>query len=518
MSETAIAAKRRRAGSILDNGLPLLLVGIFSFIYFFEVFVRASEKLFWYDELLTVYFSRLNFYSLWSALNSGVDFNPPLFYLLTRGVERVFGEGSIGTRLPEMFGFWVFCVCLFRFVSLRSGYLAGTVAMVLPLFTGAFYYAYEARPHGIVLGCCGLALVCWQNKWLVGFSLSLLAGFMLHCYALLLVVPFACAEVLQHSRCWRWPFWAALFLPVLPATVLYIPLLISFQKITKGTPFTQWFPANWSQVQNFYSFLLGPAILVVLVVFILILSDRVRSGAWLESSFQANVPSGELILAISFLFMPVFGVILAKVVHGPFFARYFQSALAGVCMLSGFGLASGRTKAWVTKTTTFFVIGMLILDAGRLAWHWHNGWVEYLTEPSTGLVVSGSPGNPLSTDPLLADQQNGDLPIDILDPLQYLYYVHYAPNLSKRLFCALPSRDDISYRVLQSLRQSCGITLNRELTYSEFREAHSDFLVYGDFRVLDQLRLLVGKGQEKSPLVVSGSHFMTEVTMSNASR
>jgi hypothetical protein len=37
----------------------------------------------------------------------------PLFYLLTRGAERLFGEGLIATRLPEMVGFWLFASAFF---------------------------------------------------------------------------------------------------------------------------------------------------------------------------------------------------------------------------------------------------------------------------------------------------------------------------------------------------------------------------------------------------------------------
>jgi len=218
-------------------------------------------------------------------------------------------------------------------------------------------------------------------------------------------------------------------------------------------------------------------------------------------------------LALSFLFLPVFGILLAKIVHGPFFPRYFQSGLAGVCILLGFGVASRQQRNWVAVTAAALISFTLVTNVLHLAWHRHNGWTEFLAEPSTGTVFSGTPSDPLAGDPLLAGQKNGDLPIDILNPLQYLYYVHYAPSLSKRLFCALPSRDNISYRILRSLREKCGVKFNREVTYSEFRDSHSEFLIYGDTGLLDQLPSLEGTGRQKEPLVVSGNHFITEVAM-----
>lgn len=215
--------------------------------------------------------------------------------------------------------------------------------------------------------------------------------------------------------------------------------------------------------------------------------------------------------------MPVFGILLAKVVHGPFFSRYFQSALAGVCIILGFGIGSRRTMNWIAVTTVALLVVVLTLDVGRLAWHRHNGWPERLAEPSTGLEFGGTSRDPLAADPLLASAQHGDLPIDILDPLQYLYYVHYVPSLSNRLFCALPSRNNISFRILRNLRERCGLKFNQELTYSEFRDSHKEFLVYGPFGVLEQLSALEGPKKHERSLIVSGSHFMADVQMPSSS-
>jgi hypothetical protein len=87
------------------------VLAVFSIAYFGLTFYRASRKLFWFDELFTVYLCRLpDFKSVWHAVLNGVDFNPPVLYLVTRFSERSFGEGHIATRLPEILGFWVFCL------------------------------------------------------------------------------------------------------------------------------------------------------------------------------------------------------------------------------------------------------------------------------------------------------------------------------------------------------------------------------------------------------------------------
>src|SRR5262245_65490298 len=118
----------------------------------------------WNDELFTFYTSRLPKVSdIWGALLTGADQIPPLFHLITRAAFALFGVNSLSVRLPEVLGFWVMSLCLFRFVSKRSSALYGFAAMLVPLITVAYDYAYEARPYGLVLGFCGLALLCWQS-------------------------------------------------------------------------------------------------------------------------------------------------------------------------------------------------------------------------------------------------------------------------------------------------------------------------------------------------------------------
>ena len=257
---------------------PLILVSLFSVVYFTDTYLRASEKYFWYDELFTVYTCRLpDLHAIWDALRDGLDFNPPLFFLITKASQAVFGAGLIGTRMPEILAFWVCSVCLFRFVNHRAGPAAGFVAMAFPMLTGAYYYAYEARPHALVLGFCALALICWQNYsdppkkliWLAGLSSCLAAALLVHCYAAVIVIPFVLVELFRtvQSRRFDWAMWVALALPGF-ALLSYFPLLSAYKVTTNGTEFFDIFPPVWVQFRYFYIFLLGPAIMIVLFTMI----------------------------------------------------------------------------------------------------------------------------------------------------------------------------------------------------------------------------------------------------------
>src|SRR5581483_2879451 len=114
----------------------LAVATAFTIYYFADILLRASEKYFWYDELVTVYLCRLpTLGDIHQAVIHATDFNPPLFYLITRAAQSLAGEGLIATRLPEILGFWILCLALFAFVYRRAGLMAGFIAMALPVLT-----------------------------------------------------------------------------------------------------------------------------------------------------------------------------------------------------------------------------------------------------------------------------------------------------------------------------------------------------------------------------------------------
>ena len=132
------------------------LILAFGVLYALATRYRAGRKLFWYDEIFTFYLSRLpDVSSLWSALKMGADFNPPLFYMITHYSQALFGEGHLGTRMPEIAGFGIFCLCLYRFVSSRTSVLAGLISMLFPMVTTAYFYSYDALgPAELWSGSC----------------------------------------------------------------------------------------------------------------------------------------------------------------------------------------------------------------------------------------------------------------------------------------------------------------------------------------------------------------------------
>ncbi len=149
-----------RIGDGLDRHRRWLLIALTVALVILLV-ARARAKLFWHDEVFTILASRLPLRTLWTASRDGLDLAPPFNTLLTRLVHAALGVGPVATRLPPMIGFTSACLLLFVIVRRRSNVWIALAAAVLPYFSGAFQYAYEARGYCVTLGCFTIAMFGW---------------------------------------------------------------------------------------------------------------------------------------------------------------------------------------------------------------------------------------------------------------------------------------------------------------------------------------------------------------------
>ncbi len=506
-------ARRRRV-------VTAVVLAAFSLFYFSAVLLRAAEKYFWYDELVSVYLSRLSVSSLWQMLRAGMDSVPLPFHLVTKAANAIFGEGLIATRLPQIFGFWVFCLCLFRFVNKRVGVLGGLIAMLFPIFTGAFYYAYDARPYGIVLGFCGLALVFWQmsleephrKRWLWCYALSVLGAFLIHSYAITIAFPFAVAELVRgiQNRRLNVQHWLAIILPAIIACPTYIPLLEGFRTNAKGTTLVDLAPPVWPQVREFYSFLLGPCMLIVLIVLALLalrcLHAMRRSTK--PASLSTAIPLPEIALALSFVALPVVGMIIARTMHSTFIYRYYLPALVAACILTGFAAAVGKPA----NRVAFALAAVLVCSAGwqfsALIWHRIHGVPENLSEPSSGFSANSSLSGPLDHYSLLLSEarKHKDQPIAIMWPIDYLYLVTYAPDLVLRMYYVQWSETDWFYRCFKLFRPWSPIKYNLA-TRDQFLQSAPEFLMYGQDSTAASI---ISEGLKFESIKLSNGHFLAE--------
>jgi len=476
--------------AIEDNASPrvyklapstILGVILVSVVYFADIFLKASHKCFWFDELFTTYLCRLpNFSTTWAAVTHGADFNPPLLYLLTHFVQWLFGEGLIATRLPATVGVWLFGVCLFLFVARRAGALAGFIAGAFPFFTLAQYYAYEARAHGIVLGWCGLTLICWQRNaegrgkylWLAGFGLCLAGALLTHVYAVYLLVPFALVEFYEVLRARRpnWSIVGVMLLALVSVTVaVYLPLFRVYRMTVPST----FRPGSHDIVQRFLVNAIGPAMVILLLALFLLALDGVRRVQHANS--PPFIPGREILLAVGFACIPLVGLLGSKISHGPFIERYFLSSVTGYAVFLGFATSRRAASPWVAQVLAGCMFFLMLADLGSTIYLTSKQRLVII-EPSGGIVLSTTPSDPMRLYDTLSVNNKG-LDTLVLPNLEYLYFFRYAPAaVVSHLYFAAPA-DDLFLVAYERLAIGARIDL-KTTSFGPFLASHNQFLVY----------------------------------------
>ena len=468
---------------------------LFSALYLLATCFRASRKLFWFDELFTLRVSRLpDMASVWNALKHGADLNPPLFYGFTRFSESLFGEGHIATRLPEILGCWIFCLCLYRFVSCRTSVLAGLISMLFPLVTTAYFYAYEARPHGIVLACCGLALICWQGAirsgrrsgwWALGLFAALLCAILNHAYAIALFVPFGVAELVRAVTLRRVD--RSVWLAITSASSGLLFSFSLYQGAKAGFATTP-VPATFGVLASSYSAHLGPAVGILSVALILTFVFQFASPNPPEPLNEGKgLELPEVVVLVGFVALPFFTYLLAKLAGAPLFHRYSISAVAGFACLLGI----------VTAKRPPVALGVLLLLAAQIEFDFFQyAQSATLIEPSSSMGISTSADAFGIQYSLMAAVPNQDLSIVLLDDLEFLPIMHYAPaNIASRLVYVVSPKFDILgelYVLLQRFSRAPG----RFARMSDFLSTHDTFIALCSSRSLFKLQYYIDRGAD----------------------
>ncbi|HTR35472.1 MAG TPA: hypothetical protein VMH80_06205 [Bryobacteraceae bacterium] len=457
---------------------PYVFLVLVSLAYFLITIYRAQRKLFWFDELFTFYIARLpDLGSIWAACKSGADFNPPLLYLLTRWSQAVFGAAELGTRMPQIVGFWLFCLCLYRLVSVRGGVLAGFIALLFPLTTGGYWYAYEARSYGLVLGFFGLALICWQalaqgsahrTLMLAGLTASLTCAALCHAYAFLLLVPLGLGELARTILRRRFDSlaWCALLLPLAVLIAILAPLL----RAIRAAHIPPALPSPGNTIWSGWDLSLAPhfALAVVLLLAAQSLWVAVSStGTRNQSATNGSLAAHEIVALGALLGTPLFVFIATRAAGVPSFGRYSLIAMAGFACLLGAACTQARA------TGLAVVLISLLFCAGAF-WQFYRG--SFVVEPSTRLKVATRDAGDAFSFKWLTASAPGDEPIVLADDLEFASMFHYAPApIRSRFVFLVPDVNGEGYSRLQSCCGAPGIVMST----AAFLAAHRSFFVYG---------------------------------------
>jgi len=515
----ACAAADRLSELVQNYQLPVL--ALLSILYFWQTCDLAARRPIWYDEFFTYRISQVpTLAALWAALADGVDLNPPGHYLIIRGFMALFGNSLFVARLPAILAFWVLGLCLYRFVSLRTSALYGLAAVLLVMTTRTYsQYAIEARPYGVVLACCGIALVCWQEAvagrrrpWSVlGFYLSLTLAISCHYYAVLLLVPFGLAELVRLAQRRRLDIPLAGALLAAPLVLIaFIPLLqavTEYQTTFTDRPFWPkahkffWDQISWTEqdlsTMVDYATAPWPLLLGGLAVALLLPWPRQRRRPRPE-----GVPLSEGVLVVALTALPVFAVLLGKLITHVYFHRYVLPATAGAASLAC--LALYRHSRGNAMPACYIVLVLLAILGLRsfVDKDWFNSQLQELRNAARMVEK-------------LADKKG---PIVVANEDTFVKLVHHAPEslarrlvyLSDRQLCLRHMEYDTIQRAMDTL---CRWTPLAVEDYQSFVTAHPRFQAY-IFRQPGWLTMALL--EEKASIQLKGSTKFIEVAMPDA--
>jgi hypothetical protein len=464
-------------GRTLDRA-PGFAFLCFSIVYFLGAFSAARVRPLWLDEILALYISSLpSFADIWRALTNALDGNPPLYYLLNRPILSLLGSSGISVRLTAVLGFWLASAAVFLFVRARTSTLPALFSVLLFVHSGAYRWAYEARPYALVLGLAGLAILFWQQcsepgparkLKLAGLVLSLAAIVSLHYYSLLVIAPLACAELARTFS--RRRFDSGVWIAIAAGAcviLLWLPIIDAVRANVAGNSLSPEYFARptygalYESFNSLYRSTLLPLVLALIVVVPLLLRRETGDPPALP---EILIPLPDLVLASVLTAFPLFCFTFAVLVTGTFHVRYVLPGAMGPSILGGFAAAAcfrARPAILVGALGVFFAHFFL-----------------------TSVLLSGVPlsvpyGDHLS---YVSNSTHGDLPIAVAEGLLFVPMRHYSsPPLRDRLFyltdLATASRttDTTNENILLAFRDWAPRNI---LPLEEFISARKRFLVY----------------------------------------
>jgi hypothetical protein len=343
------------------------------------------------------------------------------------------------------------------------------------------YYATEARPYGLVLGCAALSLLCWQSVAddrrrilsLAGLSASLAAALASHYYAVLIFVPLAAGEVVRtivRRRLDPW-VWLAFVLATIPLWV-FLPLIQSGQRLSG----TFWAKPRWFAAVSFYQNLFaltasGAIFLFIGFLLFLTLYAIVRSPNQAAPKVRAasRVPAHEVVAALGYLAIPVLGVLVAKLTRGAFTDRYAIAAVVGLALIIPWGayvILDRRATMGIAIAAVLF------------SWFVVKDGIEPALKERAELARLHD------TFEFLRTAAPGQAPLVIASPHIFFQLSYYAPpELASRFVYLVDAAASLRY--LKTDTAELGMREFRRWTpmsiqdYRSYVQAHPRFLLYG---------------------------------------
>jgi Dolichyl-phosphate-mannose-protein mannosyltransferase len=469
----SIAAAFQRHSWILFPVIALLFVSLTS--------VLSYGKPLWHDELFTYYIAQAPDLKTLIHQTRTLDLNPPLMYLVVRGLFRLFHVSGTVARIPSIAGFTVCMGCLYVMVSKRLGALWGAASALFFATGDAFRYALEARPYGMMLGFLGLAFVGWQQateeakprNW--GLLLLIAGGIgalLSHVFAIIVWMVLVFAELVRiyTRRSVNWKVLLALFIPTL-SVVTYIPLIRNHAVSYYPAALQPNLHLFWSlPVEAFRNPII--TVVVAMTIAVAVFGLRVfRPGGKILLS-QAEVAA-----FLGFLAVPFILIVYLMKIHGAFFSRY------GIIANFALAVLIPTAVAWLTRNkpaVAFLVMLTLFMPLAST-----NGNLRVLMHPHHILSAQEKADDCDACN--LANKLAPDLPLVDASGLTFLEMdSRQNSNFLSRVYYLTDAAGSFKYahasifEGMQVEKNAFPIRAN-VAQYSAFIQEHPKFLVLGTF-------------------------------------
>ena len=301
MNAPSLLESKMTTPIVQQRSWSFVAAGLLALIYLVTSILIARHRLFWYDEILTITFSRLSdLSSIWKALTHGGDGMPPTYYAVVRMFERLPIPLEISARLPSALAMVIGMLITFDCARRLTDGFHGLIAFAVLSCSILPYYSYEARPYALYFMFASTALWLWLGARDKSKLSALLFGFVIflavavHYYAVLCLVPYAAWEA------WNWrgrhapsSRLIAGFVAVLFAGALFSSQILSMHRILSPA---SWSPATMASLaaiyDDFFPYALFPLIGIMILVALAGPGKRVGrpSGCSHPSNFAGFLP------------------------------------------------------------------------------------------------------------------------------------------------------------------------------------------------------------------------------------
>jgi hypothetical protein len=406
---------------VLDR-FSWLVFALFALVLLMSLVVRARAKPFWHDDIYTILHAGLpTFGAMWSAGVDGFDLSPPLNTWITRLVHALGGVGHISTRVPPIVGYMTMTGVVFALLKSRANTVTALSGALLPCFTAAYRYSYEARGYGVMVGLFALALYAWTEAargrrralHLVMLGCALAASVWNHYFGVLIFVPIAVGEIVRSVQ--RRRFDRGVLIATVSAVLAAVPVY-PLAAAARAQSASFWSRASTVDVGGAYQFVFAPLLerdfaYAAAAVGALALVVRTPRS---KRQVRRRVPLHEVSAGVTALLIPLLAVVIGVVFTGVFVPRYAMPGVLGLSLVVPLMVWQRHSRAGMAEV---LMCGFLLVALAR----------------SVGPSLLSPPifVDPYSSKPLLQGALTSGPAVVSSSSLQFLQHWYYTPNALK---------------------------------------------------------------------------------------